>query len=227
VVLKNHLNFEEDLGFGVKKYTTAQMAQWIDVRTFLIPDSQLAKRLKVLRSKNFYGDGCEVPHVYQCWMSEYPWHPSFKEVNEHCLNNNIWFRKLIDGFFYLPVCDISDDDRRILLPAPSLHKALGEVLGHPLSAPTLGVGGFMEIHDRTGCCIIKASIKQGAVLMIDESVLTTFLKAKKLTLVWAVLSEKTAWDGAHHVGGMNNQSAVYVLRQKGKITGGHTHGEKL
>ena len=226
VVLHTHLNFDEDLGFGVERFTTAQMSQWIDVRAFLIPKGELSERLKSLRSVNFYGDGCGVPKASQCWVSEYPWHPSFQEVDEYCLDNLTWFRGLESKGFYLPVCEISDDDRSFTLPAPSLHRDLGEALGHPLAAPRLTGAGFMEILDNSGRCVIKATAQSGPVLMIDEKVLMQYLTARGLVLVWAVLSEKSAWNGSKHVGGLANQSAAYVLEVDGRISGGHTVGCK-
>ncbi|MES2386268.1 MAG: hypothetical protein V4593_17115 [Pseudomonadota bacterium] len=226
LILHAHLNFDEGLGFGVERRTSAQMSQWIDVRAFLIPKAELLKRLKVLRSVDFFGDGCDIPKASQCWVSEYPWHPAFQDVDEYCLNNHTWFRGLNDKGFYLPVCEISDDDRNVLLPAPSLHKDLGVALGHPLSAPTLTATGFMEILDQSGRCVVKGSAQQRSVLMIDETVLMQYLTARSLALVWAVLSEKSAWNGSMHVGGLSNQSAVYVMEVDGRISGGHTVGRK-
>lgn len=227
VVLHTHLNFDEDLGFGVERFTAAQMSQWIDVRAFFIPKAELSPQLKALRAADFFGDGCDVPQVSQCWVSEYPWHPLFQDADEDCLHNHTWLRGLSEDGFYLPVCEISDDDRQILLPAPSLHRALGVLLGHPLSASTLTGSGCMEIHDNTGRCIVKASAqKKGAVLMIEEAVLMQYLRERDLTLVWAVLSEKSAWNGSNHVGGLTNQSSVYMLDDDGSISGGHTVGKK-
>lgn len=226
VVLHVHLNFEEDIGFGVERFTAAQMSQWIDVRALLLSKADFSERLKALQSKDFLGDGCDVPHVSQHWVTEYPWHHAFQELDKECLSNDTWFRGLNDDGFYLSVCEISDDDRHVLLPAPSLHRDLGTVLGHPLSAPTLTAGGLMEILDYSGRCVVKASAQHGAVLMIDEEVLMQYLRARGLVLVWAVLSEKSAWDGSNHVGGMADQSAVYVLDDDGRISGGHTVGNK-
>lgn len=226
VVLHTHLNFDENLGFGVERFTSAQMSQWIDVRAFLIPKAELSKRLAVLRSESFYGDGCDVPKASQCWVSEYPWHPSFQEVDEYCRDNHTWFRGRKGKGFYLPVCEISDDDRSVMLPAPSLHRDLGQMFGKPLTAPRLTETGFMEIFDQSGRCVIKACGRSGPVLLIDEVVLEKYLTARGLVLAWAVLSEKSAWNGSMHVGGLANQSAVYVLERNGRISGGHAVGHK-
>ncbi|MDT8989965.1 hypothetical protein RQP54_03735 [Curvibacter sp. APW13] len=226
VVLHTHLNFDEDLGFGVERFTSAQMSQWIDVRAFLVPRGELSSRLKRLQSNNFYGDGCDVPKATQCWVSEYPWHPSFQEVDEYCLDNHTWFRGSSGKGFYLPVCEISDDDRSVMLPAPSLHRDLGQMFGKPLTAPRLTETGFMEIFDQSGRCVIKACGRSGPVLLIDEVVLEKYLTARGLVLVWAVLSEKSAWNGSKHVGGLAHQCAVYVLESEGRISGGHTVGHK-
>lgn len=226
VVLHTHLNFDENMGFGVERFTAAQMSQWIDVRAFLIPKGGLSRRLKALRSVDFLGDGCDVPKASQCWVSEYPWHPSFQEVDDDCLHNQTWLEGLYTNGFYLPVCEISDDDRQVLLPAPSLHRDLGVVLGYPLSAPSLTASGLMEILDQSGRCVVKASANKGAVLVIDEAVLMQYLTVRNFSLVWGVLSEKSAWNGSNHVGGLADQSAVYVLGSDGCISGGHTVGKK-
>lgn len=226
VVLYTHLNFDENMGFGIERSTAAQMSQWIDARALLIPKAALFPQLQVLRSVDFWGDGCDVPKASQCWVSEYPWHPLFQDADEDCLHNHTWLQDLSDDGFYLPVCEVSDDDRHVLLPAPSLHRDLGVTLGHPLSAPMLTASGSMEIHDNTGRCIVKASAQKGSILMIDEAVVMQYLRAQELALVWAVLSEKSAWDGSNHVGGLSNQSAVYVLGDDGHISGGHTVGNK-
>jgi len=227
VVLHTHLDLREDMGFGVEQHTVAQMSQWLDVRAFLVSIALLSKRLKTLKASTFMGNGCDIPRVTQCWLTEYPWHPSFQQADQECLKNDSWFRGLSDNGFYLPVCEISDDNRHVLLPAPSFHQDLGAVLGHPLSAPTLDASGLMEILDHSGRCIVKASTKQGAVLMIDETVLLKYLNTRGLALVWAVLSEKSAFDGSNHVGGMADQSAVYVLGEDGCISGEHTISNKV
>jgi hypothetical protein len=86
VVLYTHLNFDENMGFGVERFTAAQMSQWIDVRALLIPKAALSPKLQVLRSVDFWGDGCDVPKASQCWVSEYPWHPLFQNADEDCLH---------------------------------------------------------------------------------------------------------------------------------------------
>lgn len=227
IVLHTHLNFDEKMGFGVEQATDAQMSQWIDVRAIFVPRKKLSMQLKKLRKKDFFGDGCDVPRVSQCWVSEFPWHPSFQEVDEECLCNQTWFRDVSEDGFYLPVCEVSDDDRRVLLPAPTLHRELSAILGQSLSAPKLTAKGSMEIHDQTGLCIIKASTQVEAILMIDQSVLMKYLSAQDLALVWAVISEKSAWNTTMHVGGLANQSAVYVLHEDGIVSGGHTVGERV
>lgn len=227
VVLYTHLNVDESVGFGVDRTDSAQMSQWIDVRAFLVPNAEFRSRLGALRKRDFFGEGCDVPSGPQCWVSEYPWHPLFREVDEDCLNNRTWLRGLNDDGLYLPVCEISDDDRLVLLPAPSFHRDLGVVLGRPLSAPTGAADGTIEILESSGRCVVKSSAQEAPVLMVDEKALQQFLRAKKLTLVWAVLSEKSAWNGAKHVGGLANQSAVYVLGDDGCVSGGHTVGSKV
>jgi hypothetical protein len=225
LVLHAHLNFNESLGFGVERFKAAQMSQWIDVRVFLIPKSELSKKLKILRGKDFFGDGCDIPKAYQCWISEYPWHSALTEVDVDCRNNETWLRGLTQRFF-LPVCELSDEEKHVLLPAPSLHRELGTVLGDPLSAPTLTSSGSMEIHSHDGCCIFRSSTQDGRVLAVDSSAMRQYLTAHKYALVWAVLSEKSAWDGSAHVGGLSRQSAVYVMDEQGGISGGPSCGKK-
>lgn len=222
IVLYTHLNFEEEIGFGVERFTSAQMSQWIDVRAFLIQKSKLSRRLKVLQGTDFYGNGCDVPRVSQCWVSEFPWHPSFREADEDCKNNQTWVRSLRDEGLFFPVCEISNDSRRVLLPAPSLHRGMGSVLGHPLSAPRLTSSGLMEMYDSHGRCMVKGTARKGSVLMIDRSLLMKYLEKNDYSLVWAVLSEKSAWNGSEHVGGIALQSAIYVMDGNGGVSGGNT-----
>ncbi|MDO8778035.1 MAG: hypothetical protein Q7K57_56830 [Burkholderiaceae bacterium] len=220
IVLHTHLSFEEELGFGVERFKSAQMSQWIDVRVFLIPKSQLAAKLKVLRGKDFYGDGCDIPQAHQCWISEYPWHPAFANIDENCRNNETWLRGLKQHFF-LPVCEISNESKHVLLPAPTLHRELGAALDAPLSAPRLTSTGLMEIHDDDGRCVFRGSTQDGRLLVVDQTVIMQYLAKNNYALVWAVLSEKSAWNGSTHVGGLARQSAVYVLDDHGNISGGH------
>ncbi|MCY1455030.1 hypothetical protein D9M71_721350 [compost metagenome] len=63
--------------------------------------------------------------------------------------------------------------------------------------------------------------------MVDAVVMSEYLAARDLCVVWGVLSEKSAWDGHSHVGGISNQSAVYLLEEDGSISGGHTMGERM
>lgn len=227
VVLHTHFDLDEEIEFGVDQTDAAKMSQWIDVRALFLPKSNFEKRYAKLRSRNFFGDGCDVPHVSQHWVTEYPWHLAFQELDKECLNNHTWFDRLSREGFFFPVCEISGDDRRVLLPAPSLHRGLGAVLGQPLSAPSLISSESIEIFDHAGRCVVKSCAENDALLMVDEAVLMKYLTEQGLILVWAVLSEKSAWDGSNHVGGLANQSAVYVLETDGSISGGHTVGDNV
>lgn len=227
VVLHAHFDLEEENEFGVNQEDTAKMSQWIDVRALLLPRANFQKRLANLKSRNFFGDGCDVPHIPQHWVTEYPWHHSFQELDKECLNNRTWFDRMSKKGFFFPVCEILGDDRRVLLPAPSLHRGLGAVLGHPLSAPLIISSESIEIFDHSGCCIVKTYAQNDALLIVDEAALVKYLTEQGLTLVWAVLSEKSAWNGSNHVGGLANQSAVYVLAPDGSISGGHTVGDNV
>lgn len=221
IVLHAHINFDEELGFGVERFKSAQMSQWVDVRVFLIPKSELSKKLKVLRGKDFFGDGCDIPEAHQCWISEYPWHPAFTEIDEGCRSNETGLRGLKQRFF-LPVCEVSNESKHILLPAPTLHRELGAASGDPLSAPRLTSNGSMEIHSSDGRCIFRGSSQDGRVLVVDQMAMLQYLVKQNYALVWAVLSEKSAWNGSTHIGGISLQSAVYVMDDHGQITGGHT-----
>lgn len=221
LVLNAHLNFNEGLGFGVEQFKSAQMSQWIDVRAFLIPKSDLANKLKALQGEDFFGDRCDIPQAHQCWISEYPWHSIFAELDENCLTNETWLRELKQQFF-LPSCEISKDSKHVQLPAPTLYRGLEEVMGASLSAPILSPNGAMEIYSKDESCIFMGSTQGGRVLVVDLVVMQRYLAKKDFAVVWAVLSEKSAWDGSHHVGGLSLQSAVYILSEDGTIKGGHT-----
>lgn len=221
IVLHTHLNFDEELGFGLERYESAQMSQWIDVRAFLIPKSKLKAKLKVLKSRDFYGEGVDIPGVRQCGISEYPWHPAFAEVDESCRDNETWMRGAKQSFF-LPVCEISDDAKTVPLPAPTLYKEMSDVLGKSLSAPRLNSLGEIEINADSGLTVFKSSTHKGGTFMVDEESMIQYLMAQDCALVWGVLSEKSAWDGHSHAGGLARQSAVYVLGEDGSIAGGHS-----
>jgi hypothetical protein len=221
IILHTHLNFDEELGFGLERFDSAQMSQWVDVRAFLIPNAKVTSALKTLRRKDFYGDGVDIPGVRQCAISEYPWHPAFAEVDESCLNNETWLGGTKESFF-LPVCEISDDAKTVPLPAPTLYKEMSEALGESLSAPRLSASGDVVIGADSGRTVFKSSTHKGGMLMVDEESIVRYLKAQECTLVWCVLSEKSAWDGNSHAGGLSRQSAVYVLGQDGGIVGGQS-----
>jgi energy-coupling factor transporter ATP-binding protein EcfA2 len=221
IILHTHLNFDEELGFGRERFKSAQMSQWIDVRAFLIPKSRLKAKLKILGSRDFYGEGVDVPGVRQCGISEYPWHPAFTEVDESCRNNETWMRSANQSFF-LPVCEISDDAKTVPLPAPTLHQEIGDVLSESLSAPRLNSQGEIEISTNSGRTIFKGSTHKGGTFMVEEEAMIQYLKSHDYALVWGVLSEKSAWDGDSHAGGLARQSAVYVLGEDGNISGGHS-----
>lgn len=221
IVLHTRISFDEELGFGLERYESPQMSQWIDVRAFLIPKSKLKAKLKILKSRDFYGEGLDIPGVRQCGISEYPWHPVFAEVDESCRNNETWMRGTKESFF-LPVCEISDDAKTVPLPAPILYKEMFDVLGEPLSAPRLNALGEIEIISDSGRTVFKGSTRKDGTFMVDEESMIRYLKARGYALVWGVLSEKSAWDGNSHAGGLARQSAVYVFGEDGSIVGGHS-----
>ena len=221
IVLHTHLNFDEELGFGCDRFESAQMSQWIDVRAFLIPKTRLKAKLKILKGRDFYGEGVDIPGVRQCGISEYPWHPAFAEVDERCRNNQTWMRGAKQDFF-LPVCEISDDAKTVPLPAPTFYREMGYVLGESLSAPRLNSLRDIEISTNNGRIVFKGSTHKDGTFMVDEEAIIKYLKAHDYALVWGVLSEKSAWDGHSHAGGLARQSAVYVLGEDRGIAGGHS-----
>jgi hypothetical protein len=221
LVLYAHVQLDEDVGFGFDKADTAQKSQWIDIRALVIPNAQLPKYLADLRGLDFCGDGCSLPSARQCSLLEYPSHPMFAEVDEQCLNNDTWFREL-DAALFFPVCEVSNDARCTLLPAPTLHRDIGAALGHALSAPHYDADGSVRIDDWGGNCIFKAAADGTDQLVVSADAMRRYLVAQNSTLVWAVLSEKSAWNGASHVGGLCHQNGVYVLGDNGTISGGLT-----
>lgn len=221
IFLKNHHSFREEPQFGSERFKSAEMSQWIDIRVFLVPKSELSETLESLRGKDFFGNGVDVPDVHQCWVSEYPWHPSLIGIDEDCLEGGRWLHEIKERAF-LPVCSISNDSNTILLPAPSLHRGMGEALGTLLSAPQLNANGDIFIDDQKGRCIFKSDIHDEKGLLVEKSAMMQYLRYKKYALVWAVLSEKMAWDGHTHAGGIAIQNAVYVLEDDGEVSGGHT-----
>jgi hypothetical protein len=225
VILYTHLNFDEEMGFGIEKSAEAAMSQWTDVRALLIPSDQITDKVKKLKTLDFYGDGVDIPSVGQCWLTEYPWHPSYIAADLSCRRNDTWFGDLHDEGFFLPACELADDSKKILLPAPTLLSQLSDLINDHLSSPKLMPDGSMQIQDSSGQCVVVGSRQSGAVLMIDQTVLMKYLEVQSCGLVWAVLSEKSAWNGSHHVGGLARQGAVYVLESDGKISGSLTIGK--
>lgn len=123
---------------------------------------------------------------------------------------------------FLPTCEISDDAKTVPLPAPTLYQEIGSVLGKSLSAPRLNSLGEIEISANSGRVIFKGSTQKTSTFMVDKESMIQYLKARDCALVWVVLSEKSAWDGYSHAGGLARQSAVYVLGEDGNISGGHS-----
>lgn len=98
--------------------------------------------------------------------------------------------------------------------------SFANVLGESPSAPLSKSLGEIEITANSGRIVFKASTHKGATFIVDEESMIQFLNAKDYALVWGVLSEKSAWDGHIHAGGLARQSAVYVLGEDGGISGG-------
>jgi hypothetical protein len=221
VVLHAHFQIDEQLAFGFDKGFSGRKSQWVDVRAFIVPTATLPTRLNDLRKIDFYGDGCSIPSAHQCWILEYPWHPMFVDIDEHCRNNETWLRRSNQKLF-LPVCEISADACHVSLPAPTLHRELGAVLGSPLSAPQYSDDGSVRIYGRDMRCMFKGSTQGAPYLIVNEEAMRKYLRANSCALVWGVLSEKSAWNGGNHVGGLAHQNAVYILDSEGHITGGRT-----
>lgn len=54
IFLKNHHSFREEPQFGSERFKSAEMSQWIDIRVFLVPKSELSETLEILRGKDFW-----------------------------------------------------------------------------------------------------------------------------------------------------------------------------
>jgi NACHT domain len=223
LTLYSHLNFKEPVGFGVSTDRIARKGQWIDIKAFLIPTAALDEVLSKLRNNSFYGDGLDLPEAHQCWVTEYPWHSSFEAVDEACLASTKWLRNQ-DLQVFAPVCRTHDDQHEdsitVTLPAPTLHTQMSELLGG-LSIPHFADGQSISILDLANDVVFQGGVKKSK-LLVNKVAMRKWLYAYRCTLIWCAISEKSAWDGRSHIGGISNQSAVYVLNPNGEIEGGMT-----
>ena len=82
LVLSGHFSFSEELPFGRTCLNSEHTAQWVDIRSFIVPVKSVDRLASELTDMDLWGKGVELPHVYGCWLSEYPWHPMLASVTE-------------------------------------------------------------------------------------------------------------------------------------------------
>lgn len=210
LVLTTHLDFSEDLVFGQTRSSAECGVQWVDIRSFLIPADQAFSLAKRLQSQTFWGDGCDLPNAYECWVSEYPWHQMLDTVEAACSAGEPWLRT-VSGTFHGTACRLDSDDSRFVVPSPGVIREMSKSVTGMLSAPRHASEPGYRIDDACGEPVFWGSTTGDTLLAVDHEKLVAWLHERGWALMWCCLSERRAMKGYEVTVVESHQSAIFVL----------------
>ncbi len=216
VVLHAHLNYEEELDFGVTQDKAESGGQWIDIRSFVVPRDHVAPLVERLRTRTFWGHGCDLPKAYECWPSEYPWHAMLDAVEETCSEGYPWLAST-DGPLHGTACSLETGGSRFTVPSPGIVREVGKSESGPLSAPRPSNEVGYQIDTSAGAPVLWGSVEGDSLLAVDFDTLTGWLTERNWSLVWCVLSERRAMKGYDFLAAESHMSAVFVLEPDGSL----------
>lgn len=217
VVLHTHLNYEEELEFGATRGQAESGGQWIDVRSFIVPREGVAPLVERLRTRTFWGHGCDLPKAYECWPSEYPWHLMLDAVEETCSEGHPWLTSN-DGPLHGTACSLESEGSRFTVPSPGIVREMGKSATGPLSAPRPSDDVGYRIETSSGVPVFWGSVQSDSLLAVDFDALSGWLTEKNWSLVWCVLSERRAMKGYDFLAAESHKSVVFVLEPDGSLT---------
>lgn len=217
LVLHAHINYEEELAFGVTRDKSEIGCQWIDVRSFIVPSDHAAHLVESLRTRTFWGHGCALPLAYKCWPSEYPWHVMLDAVEETCSEGYPWLRST-DGPLHGTACSLESEETRFTVPAPGIVRELGKSATGALSAPRPCDEVGYRIDTSSGSPVFWGTVQGSSMLAVDFDVLSGWLAEKNWSLVWCVLSERRATKGYGFLAAESHMSVAFVLGPDGSLS---------
>lgn len=214
LVLSGHFSLSEELPFGRSRMNSEHTSQWVDVRSFIVPIKYVDLLASQLTDLDFWGKGVELPRVYDCWLSEYPWHPMLDSVTEACASGSPWLRPLFRrGVLHGTACSLDSEERHFVLPSPVLFEAMSRSAVGPLAAPRHAEVPGYRIDDRQGEAIFWGSAdNRETILAADYGKLMACLSEGQFALMWCCLSEKRLSHDSDSQAAESSQSSVIVHR---------------
>ncbi|WP_043582220.1 ATP-binding protein [Geminisphaera colitermitum] len=192
--------------------------QWIHVRSWVVPTSEVKERLRFLEKNHFYGTGVGLPKFGSEGLGEYPWSSRFDSLRKTCANEGRFGVEFPPGFTHT-VADYSEDETSASVPSPQLAKLLD----------VKWTGKDFIFADGSGTTVAFAPRrppKAGATsCLVDAGRMIETLNKNGLTLIWAVLGERNCFDEMANgsvADKLMSFSGVYRLQADGKIVGGLT-----
>lgn len=189
----------------------------LHVYSWLVPANKRTHLIRELKEKHFFGYLLWPPEAYECWVGEYPWGPSCRQLPCYFEGNPEWLsemreRTLTAGF-------IGEHGR--LVPAPQVLSLLeASWTGTKADFARISVGELEPV-------VINPTVwamKGPQTCLVAKQELISALTRKGLSLVWAVLGGRDVLASDVFYGRFE-LSGVYWL-ERGRIKGGITQRVK-
>ena len=213
LVLERHDEFKEPFKFGQKETYDTQM--WLQIRSYLVRESQYSQARNWLSQQNFMGR----------WMPEGYDHYNGNIINY--FNHNIdseWLevypknnRDNSPQFEVIPsvenhICESTDGNDGLSLYAPT------PMIFHRIEMfNTVKQGYWVDKQNHLMCFNPKIDEQFQNMLLIKKEPFLNFLRENQLKLVWTALGEKQAYTQSKF---LQEVSGVYYLDGKNEQTKG-------
>lgn len=201
---------------------------WHKVKSLIVA-SRDADRLvtRLNRQEHQRDHPPEVSLNYYAYLGEYPWHPSYGEIED---GEDIGATRPIT--VYPTVADMRseraghnysiEDSFDLTLPAPSIVRGLGLRLANGYALNFVDAGGTVRFQDPS------AEQKGFSGAVVDRDAMLAYCQENDLELVWTLTGEKSVHGGrphGHAWGGMLEYWGIYRLSSS-QLSGTLEFGEK-
>lgn len=186
---------------------------WLQVYSWLVPAKKALRLIREFREKHFFGYGIFPPEAYQCWVGEYPWGASCRELRGYFEGTPEWLsemreRALTAGFI---------GRHGVLVPAPQVLSLLeASWTGTKANFARTRVGELEPVAINPTLWGMKGP----AACLVGKKELISALTRKGFSVVWIVLGARDVL-GTDVFYGRSEFTGVYWLEGgliKGEIT---------
>ena len=206
LVLERHDDFHESAKFGKKE--TYDIQKWLQIRSYLVKESQYSKAKNWLAEQDFMGSWMpECNEYYGTNIHQFFAENKLNEWQEISQCGEIRspsFKVIPSVDFHIWESTYGNEGISFYAPIPMIYHGMK-------MRNSLKDGFWVDLQNNVICFNPKINDKFQNSLLVKKNEFLNFLKERKLKLIWTVLGEKNSYKQSKF---LQKISGVYYLHGK-------------